>query len=319
MRRSRLTVVTGPAADDNVTEDGYADVGPVAALLAAPTGQSDGIDDGLTVRVIGPETGRPHRSPDPFHGPGTAVMLHALPAAWQDPQTNLGVDVGPLTSMPHLLLRNDLVTLDALGLNPGHRLTVAGELRQPPEPVERGDLGVIARDSVLRAGGHVLVEAGDGITVMAALAALNLPPWADWIDQLDLWVAVNLATLPLTSGPATDPRDVAAAVAAVVHPLLGGAPRWAPGAATYPTTRVSAQVALYGLTEFFPDLAGLGGHYLDDTAFGKVGVTDTDRLEQLDRKLIGLCGANVGLIHTGTGVQSRVHPSGWLDLTPWRL
>jgi hypothetical protein len=191
---SRLTVITGPVG---------VDIGPVAAHLGRD------LDDGLAIRVVTPAT-QPHTSPDPFHspighartGPGPrgcgAVRLDCLPSAWQDPQTNLGV-VYP--GYPDLNLHEGLHTLDALGLNPAHRLTVQhGTGREHPvsipHPVEVGNLGVIARDSVLRAGGRVQVEAGDGQTFLSALATVGIPPWAEWIGHLDRWIVLDVAAIP---------------------------------------------------------------------------------------------------------------------------
>ncbi len=325
---SRLTLVTGPAGP-SPGGGPYADVGPVCAILGAT------LDDGLAVRVVQSDPGlvSAHRSPDPHHrhtlDPDagcqgvaddnchtSAVILEVLPSAWQNPDTNLAA---VYTGTPDLGVTQDLHTLDALGLNPAHRLTVQhGGRHRPlgggrpfptsiPEPVEVGNVGEIARDSVLRAGGHVLVEAGDGITALTALALLNLPPWAEWIGQLHLWVTADVSHWQ----PGADPRDIAAGVAQTVHSLIGGAPAWRQRG---DRSKVAVQVALYGLTAALPSLRDLGGTYDTNEVFGQVDGADADRLEVLDKKLIELCGATVGLVHTGADVQSRVRRDAWLDL-----
>lgn len=193
---SKLTIVTGA--------DGV-DIGPAVAKLA------EGVDDGLAVRIVDSTRYHiPHTSPDPYHrridshldrATGVRVerqidcqvRLRVLPSAWQDPQTNLGV-VFTHAALP---IGDDLHTMASLGLDPSHRLTVQGKLHtlSPghtyPPPVEPGNVGVLARDSVLRAGGRVVVEAGCGMPFLEALAALNLAPWAPWIGHLDLWVVVD--------------------------------------------------------------------------------------------------------------------------------
>lgn len=192
---SRLTVITGPAG---------VDLGAAVAYIGRD------VADGMAVRVV--DTTRDsvaHTSPDPFHRrrdpavdhPGNRwitgrVRLRYLPSAWQDPQTNLAV-VFTSRARP---LANDIYTMASLGLNPSHRLTVQAPhlLKRGfeyPLPVEPGDVGVQARDSVLRTGGHVVVEAGDGMTHIEALAALRLPPWASWIGALDLWTVLEATSV----------------------------------------------------------------------------------------------------------------------------
>lgn len=195
---SRLTVITGPPGTD---------IGRAVAAIAIRVG----IRDGMAVRVV--DTGfdaSPHTSPDPYHGQadGTsgAVRLKHLPSAWQHPETNLAV---VFTGRP-MPLADDIHTLASLGLNPSHRLTVQVPGRVLargwvyPLPIESGDVGVQARD-VLRGGGQVVVEAGDGMTHMTALAVLRLAPWAPWLDRLDLWVAVDGADVIARQAPGEKP------------------------------------------------------------------------------------------------------------------
>lgn len=194
---SRLTVVTGPPG---------VDIGPAVAKLGA------GLDDGFAIRVVRSDNhDTPHTSPDPLHrsrdprvdertaehpddlwvSPG-AVRLSVLPSAWQDPQTNLGV---VYNAQPDRGLVEDIETLNALGLDPSHRLTVQsniGSVANVRPPVEVGDVGVHARDAVLRAGGRVLIETGDGQTFLQALATVGIPPWAEWIGHLDRWIVLDV-------------------------------------------------------------------------------------------------------------------------------
>jgi hypothetical protein len=245
---SRLTVVTGPPG---------VDIGPAVAKLGT------GLDDGFAVRVVrsdAPDT--PHTSPDPFHarpvaddrvaqGPSRigAVRLSVLPSAWQDPQTNLGV---VWTGELDLGLTEDLHTLESLGLNPAHRVTVqlGGQLRQQPwrvsipAPVEVGNVGVQARDAVLRAGGRVLVEAGDGQTFLQALATVGIAPWAKWIDHLDRWIVLDVLD-GMTA------RDVVTIVGAAVDEFDGSSGAYS-GIGSMSTLRV----ALMRAQHLIPGLAG---------------------------------------------------------------
>lgn len=208
---SKLTVVTGPEG---------VDIGRTVAAVGHH------IDDGLAVRVIDtdrPYTGREraaHTSPDPYHGhhhsavggcagDGTTdtcvigrVRLRYLPSAWQNPDTNLGV----VFTGPARPLADDIHTMASLGLDPSHRLTV--QARGPlspaftyPAPIEVGDVGAHARDAVLRAGGHVLIEAGDGMPHLDAIAALRLPPWAPWVGRIELWTVFDVRRMIEQTSP----------------------------------------------------------------------------------------------------------------------
>jgi hypothetical protein len=291
---SRLTVVTGPPG---------VDIGPATAKLAAAIR----LDDGLAVRVV--RTGRygpidqPHASPDPHHRqearPGSigAVLLDVLPSAWQDPQTNLAVvfDGAPVTN-----LADDMRVLNALGLNPAHRLTVQsniGSVAWVPPPVEVGDVGVHARDAVLRAGGRVLIEAGDGQTLLEALATVGIPPWAEWIDHLDRWIVLDVR-----HGMTAD--DVAAAVGAAVNEFDGSSGAYG-NTGQPPTLRVAlmnTQFVIPGLAGHDYNVATDEGDALDqDTAGALVSLLDA---------ILERSGVEVHLIGTGridgTGVWSWV-------------
>lgn len=188
-----VTVVTGPLG---------VDIGPAAAWLARSLG------DGLAVRTVQPGTLRRRTSPVPPNMRSLrnltvdTVDLHAVPSAWQNPDTNLGVAVGTIgRSVAGYVdtldgIRDDLLNFERLGLNPAYRLTVQGvsPAHHIWPGVEYGDLATIARDSVLRAsaGGsrHVLIEAGDGQTFLDAVNTVGLQPWA-CIDHLDLQFVVD--------------------------------------------------------------------------------------------------------------------------------
>jgi hypothetical protein len=190
-----VSVVTGPPG---------VDVGPFVAWHGRDIG------DGLAIRTV-VSGARPciHASPLGF-APGhlvaapdapPALGLVALPSAWQDPQTNLGI---AYTAQPELLPA-DLLAMTRYGLDPGHRLTVQTGTRGStfrwgnliPAPVSVGNLAEAARDSVLRGSPsgsrHVLIEAGDGQTFLNALHTVGIPPWSPHIDVLDLWIVIDAA------------------------------------------------------------------------------------------------------------------------------
>jgi len=172
-----VTVVTGPPG---------VDVGPVAARLGR------GLRDGLAIRtVVSDGSDVAHASPNPYGSPADSVALSVLPSAWQHPDTNLGI---AYTGEPRWLT-DDLGRLNRLG----HRVTVQhrgdyGAGLIIPAPVEIGDLAAAARDSVLRMGGRVLIEAGDGQTAQDAMHTVGLAPWAAYIGRLDIWVVLDVTT-----------------------------------------------------------------------------------------------------------------------------
>jgi len=182
-----VSVVTGPPG---------VDVGPFVAWHGRDIG------DGLAIRtVVSGAQPHVHTSPDPYSRPhGAAEMaLVVLPSAWRDPQTNLGI---AYTAQPDLL-PGDLLQLTRIGLDPGHRLTVQTGTRGStfrwgnliPEPVSVGNLAEAARDSVLRGSPsgfrHVLIEAGDGQSLLDALHTVGIPPWSPHLDVLDLWIVLD--------------------------------------------------------------------------------------------------------------------------------
>jgi len=217
-----------PATVTVVTAFPGTNIGGVCAHLGR------NLRDGLTIRTVVshyvPPSGAhaDHVSPSPYPPPWPAdqpdrlgrddrqaVLLHALPSAWQHPDTNLGV---AYTDRPDGGLRGDLDQFDLLGLNPAHRVTVqVGKavrgVHLPsglkgafiPLPVEVGDLAAQARDSVLRGSAdgsrHVLIEAGDGQTFLDALATVGLPPWSEHIDWLRMWLVVDAGRPCGPSGP----------------------------------------------------------------------------------------------------------------------
>lgn len=300
---SRLTVITGPEG---------VDIGPVAAHLGRH------LDDGLAIRVIN-YSAMSHTSPDPYHGqtgstrfderPLTvgAVRLRVLPSAWQDPQTNLGVVYdGPANED----LTEDLHTMDALGLNPAHRVTVQ---HRPDgvspmsilDPVEVGNLGIIARDSVLRAGGRVQIEAGDGRTLLSALATVGIPPWAEWIDHLDRWIVLDGMDMTFANTALKGVDALTASVRHAVDQLDGSS-----GAYGMQGDTQTLRVALLNAQMLIP---GIAAH--DYNARTDEGDTLTDEdgetLAQMLDRVTDTTGVEIHLIGTGrvagTGVWSWIY------------
>jgi hypothetical protein len=209
-----LTVVTGPPG---------ADIGPFTAWLGRD------LADGLAIRTVDTAHGAQrvgyglHTSPPgvPVRDRSTgdqirALALSAVPSAHQDPQTNLGV---AFSGQIDRRLAHDLEGLDAFWLAPHHRLTVqpgravrgiSPTAELVPPPVEVGDLAVQARDAVLRGSPdgsrHVLIEAGEGQTLLDALHTVGLSPWAPYVEHLDLWVMVDAAR-PCGPSGRIDPAD----------------------------------------------------------------------------------------------------------------
>lgn len=309
-----VIAVTGPAGHD---------IGPTAAHLGRNLG------DGLAVRIVPHDrhTLAPHTSPNPYAGQVVAgvgahpavVGLECLPSAWQDPHTNLGVvyatggrDGG---GEPGDELPNDLATLDRLGLNPAHRVTVdAPGLRyaaQVPPPVEvteepRG-LAVIARDSVLRGAGEhrtVLLEAGDGMPFLDAFHAFGLPPWSTHIGLLELWVALDVARVG-GQYPGGMMASRLADTARVEVARQGG------GHNRDGNQLPSMFVALRNLQLIIPELAGIGTARFNDTTV--VSEEIVDRLATFTNVVELRAGALVGAVSTGPDGSGHEQ---WINLLP---
>lgn len=315
---SRLTVITGPRG---------ADIGPVAAKLGR------GLDDGFAIRVVRSNvTGdTPHTSPDPFHrhtldeatgcrGTGddpcsmNFVKLSVLPSAWQDPQTNLGV---VYDAQPDTGLEGDVHTLDALGLNPAHRVTVQCADRHRldssiPAPVEVGNVGVQARDAVLRAGGRVQIEAGDGQTFLQALATVGLPPWASWIGHLDRWIVldVDLMSVNLRGTPQEHGTTVSGVVQRVVEQLDGSSGAYHNGqylgGVTLRVALMNAQLLIPGIAAHDYNVATGEGDIIGEGTEGEAVGALTKLLDAVTDKT----GVEIHLMGTGriegTGVWSWI-------------
>lgn len=284
-RGATVTVVTGPAG---------VDIGPVAAHLGRD------LSDGLAIRTVDSNRAeQPHSSPNPYRTDpaGTelpdTVRLTTLPSAWQHPDTNLGV---AWTGYPDTGLVHDIAELDALGLHPGHRVTVQHRSNYRsgapiPEPVEVGDLAAHARDSVLRApgGGHVLIEAGDGQTFLDAFHTVGLPPWSAHIDALDLWLVVD----------AGQPFDE---LVAAVNALLA-----VNGGATV-TIDAALHLAVTGIHAVVPGLVGCTE--VDDGVWGASTPQDWQMLHHFIRGLRERCRVESVLFNTG----STTDPYTFIDL-----
>lgn len=295
-----LTVVTGPSG---------VDIGPVVAELGR------GLRDGLAVRTVDSDrvdivANTLHTSPIPayvpahLHAPDDGsghsfrngiipgrVLLRVLPSAWQDPDTNLGVAwSGEVT----VALTGDLNRLDWLGMHPGHRVTVQhrGSYRVGsaiPEPIEVGDLATHARDSVLRAGGQVLIEAGDGQTFLDALRIIGIAPWASYIEHLELWAVVDVSGLGHHGG--FDPAMLTGLVGAEIQ-RNGGVPA---------TGQVSLQVALTGAHVLLPGLTGLR----NDADPALLDESTADSLGELLGAVERQCNTEPLLLGTGVDADGR--------------
>ena len=313
-----LAVITGPAG---------VDIGPAAAYLGRDLG------DGLAVRTVVSHalgnlaTYHPlHGSPIPDYVPahlhaldehgepvhtGIApgrIELYNLPSAWQHPDTNLGVAYSGLAGY-HLTV--DLDRLDQLGMHPAHRVTVQRRDTDPtifkpdlgniPEPVELGDLAAHARDSVLRAGGRVLIEAGDGQTFADALHIVGIPPWASYIRQLDLYVVVDAAAVlsgsPIAAPAAggIDPAHTAALVAAVGQEVRRN------GGPVVDEAPLSMPTVIMGLDRLIPGLRGIYGRIDDDTP--TIDMADRETLGSLLDVIDAQYGTWALLL--GTGIDAR--------------
>lgn len=305
-----VTVVTGPTG---------VDIGPVAAWLGRDLG------DGLAIRtVVSPAIGisrvgaHEHDSPSP---PGTAylrtgqpmprVPLWNLPSAWQNPDTNLGVAyTGAVTGD----LAHDIETLRGIGWDPSHRLVVSRHGGQDnatgdhrvPHPVEIGDLAEAARDSVLRAadGGsrHVLIEAGDGQTIIDAFRAVGLAQFDPSIKVLRLWLVVNAEAWGSVEPEHNPPGGPVARILA--DAVIGAARELAvandiaslvpgpPGGA-----RVTASLAVLNGHLLLPQLAGVDTHTFLNTS--QVPTTDADAFNDLVTTLTKQSSLHVGWFGTG--------------------
>lgn len=322
-----LSVVTGPAGHD---------IGPVCAELGRDLG------DGLTIRTIISDgrtgvfgtgdrnTAHEHHSPTP---PGTVVVkggvnkgreiphtiLWALPSAWQNPDTNLGVAfTGPATRD----LAFDVDTLAEIGWNPSHRVTVshsgfpAADVARArdvavvviPMPIEIGPLDVVARDAVLRgaAGGsrRVLIEAGDGQTFLGALNTVGpgVSPWSPHIDRLDLWLVVDAAVVldgaPISAGAAT--KLVVAKVRDEVARQGGGVNRRG--------ERMPAlKLAILGADLLIPAITGHTDETFNTEPANGGTVTDTEAID-VGKAIADIehrTGARIGLLGTGAYGNQR--------------
>jgi hypothetical protein len=285
-----VTVVTGPLGHD---------IGHVTAYLGRNLG------DGLAIRTVQPSTLRRRRTPNPYGAPHT-IDLGALPSAWQNPDTNLGVAVAPqrFNSPVGLVdtldqIRDDISYLERAGLSPAHRLTVQGAsgAHHIWPAVEYGDLAAAARDHVLRAsaGGsrQVLVEAGDGQTFLDAFGTVGLPPWSPHIERLELWLVLDIARL--VSG-ASGAIDISGMIGEEVARQGGGTNG---RGEQMPVLRV----ALCGFHILVPEVYGHGSapFALSPEQGGPVSKEAADRVGDIITTVEQRAGTVVGLLGTGTG------------------
>lgn len=223
-----------------------ADTQPAAVHLA------DEVDDGLAIRVIG-------HDPEMFLNNDPGRTRRHLPTAAANDSANLAI-VGPWSQR---WLAVDIAHAEEHGIDVKHRLTLAPREHRHGGSVDHissqglgeiGDVAVQARDAVLRAGGHVQIEADDptsgapggGMTAVRALVAAGIPPWASYVQDLTIWFVVSADV------PALDDLWLAKIKRAV---RVNGGPPPLPG-------NVAMMIALTGIEEHWPALAGLDhGHF----------------------------------------------------------
>jgi hypothetical protein len=332
-----MTSIQHPATVRAVTGPVGTDVGPFCAWLGAD------LDDGLAIRTV--RSGRTpadrrdafaHVSPLPWAAgqlapapsglgaqhPDGGVPLWALPSAWHNPDTSLGV---AYTGSATRDLTFDVATLDAMGCNPAHRITVqhtslprGREGLEPvlvPAPIEIGNLAEIARDSVLRGSPErprrVLIEAGDGQTLMEAFSTVGLAPWSPHIDVLDLWIVIDADRLIAQHGLSYDGSrdrlaDAVIATAGVVARDNGGGlnrrGEWVP----------APWLAIANVQALLPGLAGVTAEEFA-TAPADGGPVSEALADQLSNLLIVIenrAQIAVGAISTGPGPRSP-----WISAT----
>jgi hypothetical protein len=331
--------VPGQATVSVVTADQGPDIGPFCAWLGRD------LRDGLTVRAVDPGRLRRHASPGRWLGaPADAHLptapdqhLLVLPSAWQNPDTNLGVAYAPRIVADflntHDALFNDLYTLGLHGVSPNHRLTVQGAPLKAvlpwglPPGVEAGDLAAQARDSVLRGSPvgarHVLIEAGDGMTHLNALAAVGLSPWTAAIDVLDLWIVIDASRLytggqpgnlwypPVAQPDRNQITRVATTLGGAAQPFIasnGGGRHPHGGFLHSAPTRM--WLAVQNAQAVVPALDGI-----TEADVNAVGSEPTRLTDQADRDLVALLNTledvaqcEVGAISTTSGISAP-----WID------
>jgi len=311
-----VTVVTGPPG---------ADIGPLCAWLGRD------LTDGLAIRVLPNGSSAPHTSPNPHVVGFPSVALFALPSAWQDDQTNLGVAyAGRMTDD----LATDLFALERLGLAPHHRVTVQPG-RDPkdairatlgslvPPPVEVGNLLEAARDSVLRGSAdgtrHVLIEAGGGQTLLDALHTVGIPPWAGYVHVLDLWLMVDamhlLAHLSADFAAADRPHLAAARLNAEAQNLLRANGGRIVGAGPLDHLgdgpEIRMRLAVRNVQAVIPELTGATWQQIEQRpdAGGPIADGVLARFADFVLDLEGTADVHVGAVSTGPEANSP-----WIDL-----
>lgn len=278
-----VTVVTGPAGVDTA---------PVVVHLARH------LDDGLAIRVTDPFA-NPDRPASVRRPLADGPALYVLPSiVFACPDANLGVVGGSRTG-----IQRDIEAVEQRGATVRHRLHVDSFNGERADRIQRlyfdglgevGDLAVHARDSVLRMGDHVFVEAADGQTVDRALDLAGAGSWLPYVRRVDRWVCVDVAAVldaASTTGPDVDRHT---AVRRAIHDEViirnGG-----PVVGTYDAPRV----ALINIDAYMPELAGVDNQRLNDEESVPDRVVDV--LNSFTKYVYTAFGVTVDLLTTGRG------------------
>lgn len=279
-------------------------IGGIAAYEGSDiSGTSVGLADGLAVRVAD------RRSMHAVATRADWVNLRFLPAAaLTNPRANLAVVMpdgwnamtGAVAGFSVAGLDNEVRTVEALGFNIRHRLSVHAS--PATTAVHFGtlaevlDVSAAARD-VLRAGGMVQVEAGSG-TALDALAAVGIPPWAGWVARFDMTIVVPcgpaIASYPAIELSESRDINVVARLASEAVRRTGG-----PALAQFGST---LSLALADVDKAVPGVAGWTTEWAKEA--------DAERNESANSELAALINAvqnacdgevDVELVGTGPG------------------
>jgi hypothetical protein len=245
-----------------------------SAGTALDIGAGSALADGLAVRVVDRRSVHQVAVPSDRDHETAVIPLRYLPAAaLSNPRANLAVVLpddwnamtGGLPGYSANGLENEVNTVEALGHKIRHRLFV----HHSPATAgvhfgslaERLNVPPVARD-VLRAGGHVQIEAGAG-DALDALASVGIPPWAGWVEHLYLTIVVPCGGVNTRIGAAAGDRDAneVAQLASEAVRRAGGPVFRGSIARDFPDT---VALALVEAEKLVPGVAGWTAMAMDD-------------------------------------------------------